>query len=189
MSCQVHLSQLVADQTTLWFRAQAAHWNVVGDDFTQLHDFFGEIADDVLGSIDPTAENIRKLGYLAPASIDGVTSWRSVKPGPREPQTSATALLGDLRVMNNAILEKLYEAFKGAEGEGYQGIMDFLAGRIDAHEKWRWQIDAHLGLGAKPVTQEKRESEPAPKAMKPSPVPKSIAPVIARPPKIEEDDD
>lgn len=189
MSCQVHLSQLVADQTTLWFRAQAAHWNVTGESFSEMHDFFGDLAADVYDSIDPTAENIRKLGYLAPASIDGVTTWRSVKPGPREPSTDATALLKDLRVMNAGVLEKLNEAFKGAEGEGFQGLMDFLAGRIDAHEKWRWQIDSYLGLGTKPVTEDKREEpqqKPAPKKRKANPVLQKVAPMTVRPPKVDQ---
>lgn len=187
MSCQVHLSQLVADQTTLWFRAQAAHWNVVGDDFTQMHDFFGDLADDVLDSIDPTAENIRKLGFLSPSSIDGVTSWRSVPKTSQEPSTDPKVLLKDLRVINNALINKLYEAFKGADGENLQGIANFLADRIDAHEKWRWQIDAHLGLGDKEVVRsEKREApKPAPKKAKASPVPKKVAPMIVRPPQVD----
>ena len=189
MSCEVHLSKLVADQTNLWFAAQGAHWNVVGDDFVQMHDFFGDLADDVLGSIDPTAENIRKLGFLAPSTLDQAMRLRQA-PKVATDLTDPTDQLKAIRVLNNALLGSLNEAFSGADSENYQGIANFLADRIDMHEKWRWQIDSMIGMGGTKAVdaEDKREEpkeKPAPKKRKPNPVLKKIAPMTARPPKVD----
>ena len=48
------------------------------------------------------------------------------------------------------VMEKLYschlEAFHIAEQHDLQGLLDFLAARIDMYAKWIWQIKAYLGV-------------------------------------------
>ena len=63
------LQGVLADAEVLSVKAHGYHWNVVGADFSQYHDLFGEIYDDVYGSVDSIAENLRKLGEQAPASL------------------------------------------------------------------------------------------------------------------------
>jgi len=41
----------------------------MGPDFHQYHSFFAMIYEDVASAIDPLAENMRKLGALAPRGI------------------------------------------------------------------------------------------------------------------------
>jgi DNA-binding ferritin-like protein len=47
---------------------------------------------------------------------------------------------------NDIVINCYNSAFAEAEKCNEQGIMDFLAGRIDMHVKWRWQIKAFLGV-------------------------------------------
>ncbi len=124
--------------------AQGYHWNVTGPDFYQYHAFFAKIYKDVDGSVDPMAENLRKLGYQTPTTLQEFASLSSVTP--RETSTSdglelAAALYG----ANNAVLDDVRRAFDSADACGEQGVADFLAGRIDQHQKWRWQLGATIG--------------------------------------------
>jgi starvation-inducible DNA-binding protein len=56
------LKTVLSDAVTMYFTAHGFHWNVEGQDFSQYHDLFADIYEDVYSSIDPLAEDIRKLG-------------------------------------------------------------------------------------------------------------------------------
>lgn len=134
------LKVLVSDVVTFYFMAHGYHWNVEGQDFSQYHALFSDIYEDAYGSIDPIAENIRKLDDYAPFSLQKFIDLRTiefkdVKPNPK---SMATSLLK----ANDVLLERLNESFKEATKADQQGIADFLAGRIDMHMKWGWQLKA-----------------------------------------------
>ena len=134
------LKTLMADAVTMYFVAHGYHWNVEGQDFSQYHDLFADIYEDVYSSIDPIAENLRKLDEYAPFTLSKFADLRTVesvevKP---EPKAMAKALLK----VNDGVIETINKAFKSAEKAGEQGVMDFLASRDDMHKKWRWQLTA-----------------------------------------------
>lgn len=117
----------------LYFAAHAAHWNVEGPDFAQYHELFGEIYNDVYSSIDPFAENIRKLGAPAPA---GLASFSGTNPPTAN--NSPRALVGALVMMNGQIVSMLKRTFDVANELNEQGVANFIAERIDQHQKWQW---------------------------------------------------
>jgi len=58
-------------------------------------------------------------------------------------------MLNNLLTANDEVMESLNKSFAVAESIGNQGLMDFLAGRIDTHSKHRWVIRSSLvGIGA-----------------------------------------
>ena len=134
------LKTLMSDVVTMYFVAHGYHWNVEGQDFSQYHDLFADIYEDVYGSLDTIAEDLRKLDEYAPFTLSKFIDLRTVesvevKP---EPKAMAKALLK----VNDGVIETINKAFKSAEKAGEQGIMDFLASRDDMHKKWRWQLTA-----------------------------------------------
>jgi starvation-inducible DNA-binding protein len=134
------LKTLMADVVTMYFVAHGYHWNVEGQDFAQYHELFADIYEDVYSSLDPIAEDLRKLDEYAPFTLSKFIDLRTVesvevKP---EPKAMAKALLK----VNDGVIESINKAFKSAEKANEQGIMDFLAGRDDMHKKWRWQLTA-----------------------------------------------
>lgn len=134
------LGILLSDVVTMYFQAHGFHWNVEGQDFSQYHALFSDIYEDVYGSIDPIAENIRKLDKYAPFHLQEFIDKRTlttpaVKP---EPQAMAKALLK----INEGVLVTLNKAFDAASSDNQQGIANFLADRIDHHQKWSWQLKA-----------------------------------------------
>ena len=58
-----------ASEYSFVLKAQNFHWNVEGPDFLQYHELFGKIYEEVYGSIDTFAEQIRALGGYAPGSF------------------------------------------------------------------------------------------------------------------------
>jgi starvation-inducible DNA-binding protein len=142
------LAEVLADQYVMYHVAHGFHWNVVGSDFAEYHEFFSNIYEDVFGSVDPTAENIRKLGFDAPYLLEDFLSLTSVKVSrvaANDPQT----MLMDLARINAQVLLCVKGAFGIAEDCNEQGIMNFLADRIDQHQKWQWQIASSLGASVR----------------------------------------
>lgn len=134
------LKTLLSDAVTFYFMAHGFHWNVEGQDFSQYHGLFADIYEDTYGSIDPIAENIRKLDDYAPFNLQKFIDLRTLtfKDVDPTPKAMASALLK----ANEALIDQLNATFKEAEKAGQQGIMDFLAGRIDMQMKWSWQLKA-----------------------------------------------
>jgi starvation-inducible DNA-binding protein len=134
------LMELQADVTVLYFKAHGYHWNVEGEDFYQYHEFFQDIYEDVYGSIDPIAENIRKLGKYAPFKLDTLIKLTSLTDS--KVATSPKAMAKDLLESNEQVVGKLKSVFETATNANEQAVANFLAERLDMHQKWSWQLKA-----------------------------------------------
>jgi len=74
------LKILLATEYAFSLKAQLFHWNVEGPDFAQLHEFFGNLYEEVYNnSIDKTAEYIRALGDYAPGSYERFSELTIIK--------------------------------------------------------------------------------------------------------------
>lgn len=138
------LAEVLSDAVVMSHVSHGYHWNVKGKDFREFHDFFGEIYEDIEGSVDPLAENILKLGYDSPFTLGDFMQRTSIK---QEPVRSGDPIrmVSSLMQMNEQILSCLMKAFDCANSCNQQGIANFLAERIDMHQKWQWQLTATTG--------------------------------------------
>jgi len=56
--------------------------------------------------------------------------------------TKPVAMAKDLLEANGEVIEKLKTVFHTANDADEQGIANFIAERIDMHQKWSWQLKA-----------------------------------------------
>ena len=138
------LSHLLSDVVTMRSVAQGYHWNVKGIEFTQMHELFQEIYEDIDGSVDPLAEDIRKLGYDSPYFLTDFVEMTCLGDMPRL-SGDAVQMLESLLNLNNSVNACIISAFELANACNEQGIADFLAGRDDMHKKWAWYLCSSLG--------------------------------------------
>ena len=125
-----------------YLKAHFFHFNVEGSDFLEYHDLFGKIYEEVYGSIDPFGENIRKLGSYTPASFSRLSMLSQIDDETVVPPKEAMVqeLLNDSE-KTNKLFKMVYDL---AEREGKHGISNFLAERMDAHDKHSWMLRASL---------------------------------------------
>jgi starvation-inducible DNA-binding protein len=137
------LKILLATEYAFSLKAQQFHWNVEGPDFAQLHKFFGKLYEEVYNnSIDRTAEYIRALGDYAPGSYERFSELTVIKGQTKIPR--ARLMIEELLANNSQMLDLLNETFATAEQENQQGIVNFIAERIDAHQKHGWMLRSFL---------------------------------------------
>ena len=141
------LAKLLSDLKVFSALAQGYHWNVKGPDFKELHSFFGDIYDDVDGSIDPIAENILKLGFDAPYFLEDFIEMSAITLQNRIEDGNGMEMVRSLYETNKVATYCIIEAFDVANSDSAtQSIANYLAERLDTHQKWNWQLAATLGL-------------------------------------------
>ena len=136
------LKTLLATNFAYYLKAQGFHWNVEGPDFSELHGFFQAIYEDAYSALDPTAEYIRYLGEYSPASLERFSELTEISGQIKIPR--ARLMLEELKVNNDQMLELLTRCFDEASNDNEQGIANFLAERLSAHGKYRWQLTSYL---------------------------------------------
>lgn len=136
--------QIVLSNTfVMYFKAHSYHWNVEGMNFSQLHEFFNDIYDDVHGAVDTAAEELRALDVYAPISLTNLYEHKTLEEDTSKP-AGAKQMLQNLLEANDKVIESLNKLFETATAEKKQGLADFAAGRLDVHNKHGWMIRSHL---------------------------------------------
>jgi starvation-inducible DNA-binding protein len=134
---------VLANNFVMYFRAHSYHWNVEGIEFSQYHDFFGDLYNELFGAADTIAEEIRALDSYAPISLMEMYNYKTI-----EEDSTRTVLIADmltkLQDSNNKVLESLNKAYELANSAKELGLANFLQDRMDKHKKHGWMIRASL---------------------------------------------
>ena len=136
------LKTLLATNFAYYLRAHQFHWNVEGPDFSEYHAFFQQIYEDAYSAVDTIAEYIRYLGEYAPGSLERFTELTEISGQTKIPR--ARLMLEELKANNDQMLDLLTRCFAEATSSNEQGIANFIAERLSAHGKYRWQLTSFL---------------------------------------------
>jgi starvation-inducible DNA-binding protein len=131
-----------ASEYAFYLKAHYFHWNVEGPNFPQYHELFAKIYEEVYGSIDKFAEEIRATGAYTPGSFSRL-SILSLVDDEVEVLPAETMLI-ELLEDSNKMEEMFRIVFRAAEELGLHGLSDFLASRQDAHAKHSWMLRSTL---------------------------------------------
>jgi starvation-inducible DNA-binding protein len=131
-----------ASEFSFFLKAQNFHWNVEGMFFESLHSLFGKIYEEVYGSIDTFAEELRGMGTYAPGSLQRFSMLTQIDDETEilDSKQMVIELLND----NEKLVKILKMVFDLSEQAGEHGFSDFVAGRMDAHRKHGWMLKATL---------------------------------------------
>lgn len=132
------MKKTLADTFTMYLKAHSFHWNVEGPNFPQFHEFFGDLYEEIHGAVDPIAEEIRALNSYAPGSMGRLLELTEIREQTIIP--SSITMAGELLNDNEIILQDLQVVFELATELNKQGLADFIAGRIDIHNKHAWML-------------------------------------------------
>lgn len=127
----------------MYYKSHAYHWNVEGMEFSQYHDFFADLYEDLYGAVDPLAENLRKLDAYAPISIMELYNYKTIQEDSTMP-VLLVDMLNNLLVANTETYNTLSKLFDLATAAKEQGLANFAADRMDAHRKNGWMLKASL---------------------------------------------
>lgn len=136
------MQRLLASSFTLYLKAHNFHWNVVGPDFPQYHQFFGDFYEEIHSSVDTTAEQIRALNARAQGSLTEFKEMSVVRDQMTE--LDASDMISMLYRDNEAIIAVLSDVHESAQTQKQFGLVNYIEGRIDIHKKHAWMLRSSM---------------------------------------------
>ncbi len=133
------LSKVLADTYTLYLTTHNFHWNVTGPQFNTLHTMFMTQYTELWNAVDPIAERIRSLGFVAPGSYASFGKLSALADAPQSPP-KATKMVEILAKGHEAVARTAREVFEIADKASDQPTADLLTQRMDVHEKTAWML-------------------------------------------------
>jgi starvation-inducible DNA-binding protein len=136
------LTNVFSDAFVFYFKAHSFHWNVVGKDFPQYHEFLGKVYEGVFDNMDRLAEQIRALNAPAPMNLASLIANSRIMEN-KDP-LSAMEMIAVLEDDNTKILAGLLATQKMADAANEVGLSNFLQDLFDQHKKFGWMFNSIL---------------------------------------------
>jgi starvation-inducible DNA-binding protein len=132
-------------QTSLFCLMQKTwvyHWNVIGSDFFQLHEAFGDQYTTMQEELDRITEHMRYLRMKAVAPLSRVVETSDITDASINPtdKMMASQLLAD----NKKIIDILSSVVESAEKENQYTTSNIAQDLIETHGKFVWMLRSFL---------------------------------------------
>jgi starvation-inducible DNA-binding protein len=131
------LNTLIADLFALYLKTKNFHWHVAGPHFREYHLLLDEQATEILATIDPVAERVRKRGGRTLTSIGDVARRQTLADNDGE-GVDAKAMLDELRADNLALIASLRDIKELVDAEKDNATSGVVDQWTDEAEQRAW---------------------------------------------------
>jgi len=132
------LSDTQASLFVLFHKTWVYHWHIVGADFKQIHDLFGEQYSDIQEEIDRLSEHMRFLGIKPVSSLSRVLEVSGI--GESKTNISSMEMISDLLEDHKKLVSMFDAAAVEAETQKSRGTINLLDDLNEAHGKFIWML-------------------------------------------------
>lgn len=136
------LSDAQSSLFVLFHKTWAFHWNVVGSDFTQLHQLFGGQYETMFEEIDRLSEHMRYLNVKPLSSLSRMLEVTQIQEA--SSSTDATSMISELLVNNEKFCDMLKEISEEAEEQKSYATANLVQDLMESHGKFIWQLRSHI---------------------------------------------
>ncbi|MDQ0594978.1 starvation-inducible DNA-binding protein [Chryseobacterium ginsenosidimutans] len=138
------LIKILADENVLHMKTKNAHWNVEGADFYDKHIFFEAQSEQLQKIINCTAERIRSIGHLVPATLQSYLNLTHLTEQEGEKNNSQT-LITELLKDHESLIIKLREHVMCCTDDFHDITTGhFIIRLIETHQKMAWYLRSYL---------------------------------------------
>lgn len=134
------LNILLADYHIYYQKLRNFHWNVVGDNFFDLHNKFEEMYEDAKTKIDEIAERILTLRFQPTSNLSDYLKMSSLKEASEN--TKDVDMVKKLLADHGNLLSQMRKVVETAGNADDEGTIDLIGGYIGDLEKVSWMLDA-----------------------------------------------
>jgi starvation-inducible DNA-binding protein len=114
------------------------HWNVVGDDFKQFHDLFGEQYEAVYEEIDRLTEHMRYLNIKPVPTLTRIVEVSHVREA--DSSLDTMGMVRDLLHCHEIVIGLLNQVSEEAENQKSKGTINLVDDLNEAHGKFVWML-------------------------------------------------
>ncbi|MBB4080103.1 starvation-inducible DNA-binding protein [Lewinella aquimaris] len=131
------LNPLVADLIALWVKTKNYHWHMSGRNFRDYHRMLDDQSEELITTVDPLAERVRKLGGKTITSVGHVARLQNVTDNDNALIAPRDMLL-DLMEENKKMAKNLREAHSVCDEADDIGGASLLEDYLNATERRTW---------------------------------------------------
>ena len=146
------LSDAQASLFVLFHKTWVYHWNVVGQDFQQLHTLFGGQYEAMFEEIDRLSEHMRYLNVKPLSSLNRVLEVSGVKEA--SSSVDAEGMIADLLKSNQDICEMLTKVSEEAESQKSYATANLAQDLMESHGKFVWMLRSFSDKPSKKIQEE-----------------------------------
>lgn len=181
------ISDIQANLFLLFHKTWVFHWNVVGPDFYQLHQLFGDQYNTMFEEIDRLSENMRYMNVRPVGSLTRIVEVSTIAEGsntnqvdeigqkvviPGKPVVKSDEMVKRLMMDNITLIELLSELSQEAEAQGQYATANLSQDLMETHGKFVWMLRAFVDKSSKLSMEDSQETPITP----PQEVPQELPP-------------
>ena len=136
------LSDAQSSLFVIFHKTWSFHWNVVGENFTQLHQLFGGQYETMFEEIDRLSEHMRYLNVKPLSSLSRMLEVTQIQEAASS--TTADKMLSELLENNEKFCEMMSEISEESEAQKSYATANLVQDLMESHGKFIWQLRAHL---------------------------------------------
>ena len=136
----VELNTLLADYHIYYQNLRNFHWNILGDNFFDLHEKFEELYTDARVKIDEIAERILTLRYHPMSNLKDYLKTSSIEEA--SSKLTDKQMVSTILDNHSVLLKQMSKVVEKAENANDEGTIDLIGAYIRELEKSSWMLDA-----------------------------------------------
>lgn len=136
----IELNTLLANYHLYYQNLRGFHWNILGQNFFDLHVKFEVLYTDAQLKIDEIAERILTLRYHPISLFSNYLKLASVKEV--SPLISDVEMVKAILKDHKIVLQQMAQVVKKADEAGDEGTIDMIGSYIGQLQKASWMLDA-----------------------------------------------
>ncbi|MDG5491609.1 Dps family protein [Psychroserpens sp. SPM9] len=152
----VELNTLLANYHIYYQKLRNFHWNVLGENFFDLHQTFENLYTDARTKIDEIAERILTLRYHPMSKLSDYLEISEIKE--ISPLQSDKEMVVEVIKDHKLLLAQMSTVVKNADNAGDEGTIDLIGAYIRELEKASWMLDAWTKKSSEKLKQNILES-------------------------------
>lgn len=131
------MNRFVSDVIALWLKTKNYHWHMSGRHFRDYHLLLDEQGQELIDTVDPAAERVRKLGRRTVTSIDMVHRLQRVTDRD-EAEIAPRDMLLDLMEENKKLAANMLETHAACDAARDVATASLLEEWIDQAQRRTW---------------------------------------------------
>jgi starvation-inducible DNA-binding protein len=134
------INPIIADTVALYIKVKNFHWHVASSHYRDYHILFDEHAEQLLTSLDPLAERVRRIGGTTLRSLGHIKKLTSIEDDD-DAFVPADEMLKRLLADNLQIAKQVRAAIELTQDKRDHPTSDLLIGILDDTEKRIWFLN------------------------------------------------
>ena len=151
------LSDAQASLFVLFHKTWVYHWNVVGEDFQQLHTLFGGQYETMFEEIDRISEHMRYLNVKPLSSLKRVLEVSGVVEG--NSSVNAEGMISDLLNSNVQFCDMMSKISEEAEQQKSYATANLVQDLMESHGKFVWMLRSFSDKPSQKVSEQVEQVE------------------------------